>query len=396
MSTEQDEVVDLEKEAEELRRRLQRLKPEERRKTIGLVSDLWKEEDPNEKGKMGYQPDQVSDQNTSVIEDGILKDYLDAVENLKSDKKTPQIVVDSSYKRLKVFSAKPKPGQGELDYRHWRRAALRVTEDEEMSEAKRKKIVLDSLQGKADDLVDFSRDLPLKELLQLLDSNFKILVEGDDLLADFYQMVQDEKKSASEYLTDLYIELTEVVKEGGATLISMPRMLLSQFIRGTRDEELLTRLRLEEQKSNPPSFPEFIANVRREESKRTERKLRLKRMSVVKASAVKASEDTNSEELQLLQKRVNKLESMCAAVVEEEKEDTEEEPEVAKLQRRIAQMEKKFDKVRPRLIFCYRCGEEGHIATECQGTANKELVKQKIEQRKARKRFQVKQNQGNE
>jgi hypothetical protein len=318
------------------------------------------------------------------------------------------IVVENNYKKLKVFSAKLKPGSGELDYRHWRRAAVRVVEDEDLADSKKKQLVLDSLQGRADDIVDFSKHQSVYEILSLLDSNFKAMIDGDDILADFYQMIQEERKTASEFLSDLYVELTEIVKEGGASMGRMPKLLLSQFIRGTRDEDILTKLRLEDLKTNPPSFPDLMSAVRREEGKRTERKLRLKRanVTVTRSSLVTASPEAVPElpdpDVERLQRRVNKLESMCAGLEAMTVEDVPEpetveipRQEVARMQRRLAQLEDKVNKVRSRSIFCYRCGEDGHVATDCNGPSNKALVLEKVEKRNQRRREYQKQNQGN-
>ena len=56
-------------------------------------------------------------------------------------------------------------------------------------------------------------------------------------------------------------------------LAQMPKVLLKQFIRGTTDDEMVNKLKLEDRLENPPEFPDLIGSIHREESKRTECRL---------------------------------------------------------------------------------------------------------------------------
>ena len=324
-------------------------------------------------GERGYQPD---------------------MQTAMGESHKPNIYVDTQVKKIKSFSGKKKPCNGELDYRHWRRSAVRVRDDTEMPESRKKKVIFDSLQGKADDIIDFHRDQTLSEIFSILDASFKYMVDGDDLLADYYQMIQEEKNPSSEFLSDLYIELVEVVKEEGATIGQMPRLLLKQFIRGCRDEDLIAKLRLENKISDPPAFPVLMADIRREEARRTERKLRLKRGMTLRTQAVTVSDAEVDPELEALQKKVNKLESLCSNITANAncanspanctpaQETVSQDSEVAQIQHRLAKVEERLTKVRHQSLFCYRCGIDAHIATDCKHPPNKALVQLKMEQRK--------------
>ena len=286
---------------------------------------------------------------------------------------------------LQVFAAKSKPGDGEVDYRHWRRAAVRLIEDTAVSTARKKKSILDSLQGKAADIVDFHRNDSLKLVLELLDSNYKQLVDGDDLLADFYQMFQPEKVKASDYLSDLYVELIEVVKEGGTTLNQMPRLLLTQFLRGCSDDDLLLKLRLDDCRSKPPSFPSLMSDVRREECKRTERRLRLRR-GVPTQSPV-ATVELGSAEVAALQQRVEELEAIVAAqklagskLTDASAQNSTNEKKMEPLQQRVTFLERNIEQVEAVPIFCYHCGLDNHKAFSCRKPSNKALVLEKRRQ----------------
>ena len=333
-------------------------------------------------GTAGYQPDYDQIQGSQQV----------------GESRKANIYVDTQVKKLKLFSGKQKPANGELDYRHWKRAAIRVRDDEDVSLSKRKKIIMDSLQGKADDLIDLYRDTSINNIMEVLDANFKMMVDGEDLLADFYQMVQDEKKAASEFLSDLYIELIEVVKEEGAQLGQMPRLLLKQFLRGCRDDDLILTLGLRNKLQNPPHFPFLMAEIRREEARKTERRLRLKKSTAARAQAATVCESTDMCDLH---KKVEQLEMMATNVqmipnVQSEMQDgglneQEENPSIAQLQRRMAQLEEKLSKVGDP-FFCYKCGIDNHIATHCKNVPNKSLVNLKMEQRKAKSQEQTSKN----
>lgn len=405
----EDEDKAAAEEADELCERLRKLPQSARRKTLenfkGEFADFppslfqdpptFSKQDADKAERTGY--DRRRD--TMYIPGGGTTGFQVKDASHKSavgESHKTNVYVDTQYKKIKFFSGKRNPGNGELDYRHWRRAATRIEEDEDMPVSKSKKIILDSLQGRADDIIDFYRDQSIHTILEILDANFKYMVDGDDLLADFYQMIQDEKVLASEFLSNLYIELVEVVKEGGANMGQMPRLLLKQFIRGCREDDLLMKLNLDRKLSDPPAFPFLMSEVRKEEARRTERKLRLRRGRTTQVHAMAASELDQDPQMEALQKKVNKLESLCSSLAanataigqalptnppKPEKTSPESEGEAAQIQHRLAQVEQQL-KVRSSSLFCYRCGIDNHLATDCNNPPNKTLVKLKMEQKR--------------
>jgi len=142
---------------------------------------------------------------------------------------------------------------------------LRIVEDTEISSAHKKRIVLQSLQGKAEDSIDLHRDQSVDQILGILDKLYGSVADGSDLLADFYHQFQEKGQTSSEYLSNLFVLLSEVVKCETVSRAEMPKILLGQFIRGIDDEELLSKLRLEEKIGSPPNYPDLLAVVRREE-----------------------------------------------------------------------------------------------------------------------------------
>ena len=74
--------------------------------------------------------------------------------------------------------------------------------------------------------------------------------------------------------------------------------------------------------------------------------------------------------------------TVASANAQVRRTEVSEEPQgYAVLQQRIAQLEQ----VRNVNIFCYRCGQDSHMATECEKPPNKTLVQEKVEARRRRR-----------
>lgn len=282
------------------------------------------------------------------------------------DSKSSTIVVDTTPRKIKNFSGHDKIGSGEVDYKHWRRSAVRIVEDKELSESKKRLILLQSLAGIAEDAIDLHRESSPRYLIDVLDKIFGSTADGYDMLADFYQMVQENGQSASQYLNKLYIRLTEIVDRDGLTHRALPECLLRQFVRGCSDEDLIVKLRLEDIISRPPEFPDLMERIRREEARRTERKLRLKRAKVNSCfTVVDEPKIEQQNEAEKLRQRIKELEA--EKVVAES---------LAQRVNRLEESNKKDSR------FCFRCGEDGHMAYDCVAVANKTLVEEKQQARR--------------
>lgn len=279
------------------------------------------------------------------------------------------LVYDNSIRRIKVFSGSEKPGNGEADFKHWERAAVSVLEDKDLTEAQKRRLILQSLSGKAEDSIDLFREEPAATIVKFLRSIFGSTADGHELLANFYQIFQKDNQQASEYLNDLFVKLSEVVKAEGLPMGLMPRELLHQFVRGIDDEDLINKLQLEDRLDNPPSFPELSASVRRVESRRTERRLRRKK--TVKVNQVEVVEEVGAKSSDTgLEARIQQLEIKLrdsARISAEQNQGQANTTETRQTGRKSS-----FKG------FCFRCGEDGHIASNCNNAMNK----QKVELRK--------------
>jgi len=286
----------------------------------------------------------------------------------------PTVNVETSSKRIKMFSGSTKPANGELDFKHWKRAADRILEDVDLTVSQKRRIILQSLTGHAEDSIDLHRGLPCAELIEILDKIYGDTVDGGDLLADFFQMLQGVNESAGEYLNRLFLHLSEVIKHDGLKMQDLPKALLRQFVRGTSDESLLIKLQLDSKLDNPPSFPELFSLIRTKESRRTERRLRHKK--IAKAHSVISSVTDASEK------------SIKDPVVPIATKSLEYET----LHNEIVGLKQQLQGLRlgtgceseksPKFYFCYRCGVDGHYASTCRNKPNNKLVREKTEARR--------------
>ena len=147
-----------------------------------------------------------------------------------------------------------------------------------MSELCRTRRVLDSLSPPAANLVKrLGPQASPRAYLDLLDSAFATVEDGDELFARFLSTLQDAGEKPSEYLQRLYIVLSKVIKQGSLPASESDRHLLRQFCRGCWDNGLLADLQLEQKKNNPPPFSELLFLLRVEEDKQAAKELRMKK-----------------------------------------------------------------------------------------------------------------------
>ena len=286
-------------------------------------------------------------------------------------------------RKLRLFSGRSPIPSGEVDFETWRLLVRQLEDDGHISDADTKLVILQNLLRPALDAVKAIG--PLSEVLDVLDNLYGSVVDGQELLIRFHTTYQEEKESASEYVQRIYLLVIESSEKGGAILGDVPKLLLSQFIRGCRDEALIAKLKLEEKVGAPPSFAVLLLSIRREESKMVEKRLRLK--AAGRVSTVAVVEDPTSGQIKQLQDQVSQLSAQLQQHMSQPKVPYSKSEKV----KGAASQASGADSGRGRRpshrgrqkfpIFCYRCGLDGHSMDKCREAKNPTLVQEKLELR---------------
>ncbi|XP_039895807.1 uncharacterized protein LOC120738577 [Simochromis diagramma] len=311
--------------------------------------------------------------------------------------------------RLRVFSGRlPRPNN-ETDYETWRSSVELLLTDPALSDLSRSRKIVDSLLPPASDFIRHldSQALP-SAYLQLLDSAYGAVEDGDELFAKFMGTLQNAGEKPSNYLHRLQVVLNTATRRGGASADEFDRQLLKQFCRGCWDDSLIAELQLEQKIKNPPSFAELLLLLRTEEDKHANKAVRMKKhlgtsrqqpappkqhvWSQLQTACV-CSESKAVAETNLLKKQVIELQAQMAQLTPHRKSRGKNANSNAKVtvqtnpapeQPLAVPVPEHQPPPRPRPWYCFRCGEDGHVALRCSNEANPVLVAAK------RKQFQRK------
>ncbi|XP_076126774.1 uncharacterized protein LOC143106386 [Alosa pseudoharengus] len=297
----------------------------------------------------------------------------------------------------------------------------------ECSVSEKRKRVIESLKGPALEIAQAVRSsdpqASPKDYLGALERAFGSSESGEDLYHAFRALRQKAAERLSDYLRRLEHALTKVVLRGGVTAEQRDRIRIEQLLRGAVESDLmLVQLRLRERKESPPSFLQLLTEIREEEDQQSARQ---KASSVITKTTVRQVRATEDEELSStealkLRQEVDKLRVLVAKLTAKEAKSSpqpkeaevplvqrsiavDEDSEVRVLQRQVTDLQHQLqimavshresrpsytDEWRKREYdgpinsrdsssskklpadgtgeyFCYRCGEDGHLATRC-------------------------------
>ena len=119
-------------------------------------------------------------------------------------------------------------------------------------------------------------ETPPSAYLEILDSAFSSVEDGDDLFAKYLHTMQDNGEKPSAYLQRLQVMLNTTLRRGGVAASELDRQLLRQFIRGCWDNTLISELQLEQKKHSPPTFADLLLLLRTAEDRRASKASRMK------------------------------------------------------------------------------------------------------------------------
>lgn len=180
--------------------------------------------------------------------------------------------------RLRSFSGKVPRPVNEPDFDTWRASVDLLLTDPSISDLHKTRKILDSLLPPAADIVKHVSPNSLPAVyLELLESVYGSVEDGDELLARFMSTLQNNGEKPSTYRHRLQVLLSTSIRRGGISESERDRCLLKQFCRGCWDSALIADLQLERRKVNPPSFAELVVLIRTEEDKNASKEERMRK-----------------------------------------------------------------------------------------------------------------------
>lgn len=307
--------------------------------------------------------------------------------------------------RLRPFSGRlPRPNN-EADYETWRSNVGLLLKDTRQSDLHKSRKLLESLLSPAIDIVKhLTPETPPSIYLEILDSAFSTVEDGDDLFAKYLNTMQDSGEKPSTYLQRLQVMLNTTFRRGGVAASELDRQLLRQFVRGCWDNTLISELQLEQKKQNPPTFAELLLLLRTAEDRRASKASRMKHhlsASKPKVSShyqgicVQYDEESStsqslspSSEIQDMKRQIADLQTQLARVTQKGPRKSQGKPTTkpngptpvfprVQTPTPHSQAEKSTINKRPKPWYCFRCGEDGHIKQQCDGEPNPSLVASK-------------------
>lgn len=343
----------------------------------------------------------ISDMNPPEIQK-VVVEHIVRREDVSSHLQSPA--------RLRFFSGKTPRPNNEADYDTWRSHVELLLNDPSISPLQISRKILESLLSPAADVVRGLRpDSPPLTYLQLLDSAFGTVEEGDELFAQFLNTYQDHVEKSSIYLHRLQAALNLVVKRGGVSPEEVDNHLLKQFCRGCFDFALLSTLQLDQKKHSPPSFSELLLMVRTEEDRQQQKANRMrKHFGATKQRAQLQSQgacawpqpeekpEVSPNAIEDIKKQMASLQSQLTTFMTQkknkgaynkgtEKKSQRQVPDKDNANTDIQKQTNEKQRGKPRPWYCFNCGEDGHISPSCTETANPALVtekKKKLEEKR--------------
>ncbi|XP_039660335.1 zinc finger CCHC domain-containing protein 12-like [Perca fluviatilis] len=316
--------------------------------------------------------------------------------------------------RLRPFSGRLSRPNNEVDYETWRSNVELLLKDTTQSDLYKSRKLLESLLSPAIDIVKhLTPESPLNVYLEILDSAFGTVEDGDDLFAKYLNTMQDNGEKPSAYLQRLQVMLNTTLRRGGVTASDLDRHLLRQFVRGCWDNILIAELQLEQKKQNPPTFAELLLLLRTAEDKRTSKASRMKQhfnVSKPRVSShyqgiyVQSEEDFNPSqpaldhrsEIQDLKKQIADVQSQLTRITQKDSRKAKSaarpvapqtasthSPAITPTSQRLQSHSRAVNNNtsnRPKPWYCFRCGEDGHIKPQCESEPNPSLVAEKRKQ----------------
>uniref|UniRef100_A0A3B4FPR7 Paraneoplastic antigen Ma-like C-terminal domain-containing protein n=1 Tax=Pundamilia nyererei TaxID=303518 RepID=A0A3B4FPR7_9CICH len=312
------------------------------------------------------------------------------------------------YRCLRTFSRVSPTPAGEEALDTWLEQATLLVDEGECSDKEKRRRILESLKGPA---------LEIIQAMQAIETIFGSVQSAEDLYLSFRALHQQPGEHLSEFLRRLERSLVKVVQGGGLPVSAANKARLEQLVEGSTSELMLLQLKIREQMENPPSFLNLLREVMEEEGRQAAKQSQTtskchQRVRTVQVEKEKESEAVTQSELQAqIQELRAQLEernhsgiqplSDCTfkPPTEKQKQKSDSQSEIRSLRKQVKALEHKMSVMAVKSTsdppqehstqsrrhkaascpkpasfkasssresdeyFCYKCGENGHIAT---------------------------------
>ncbi|XP_051513120.1 paraneoplastic antigen Ma2-like [Myxocyprinus asiaticus] len=315
-------------------------------------------------------------------------ELVDAITSLVQKCNAVSPAEGSSYRKLRTFSGLTPTPNGEDEYEVWAEQTTHILEEWQCPDNVKKQRLVECLRGPAADIVRFEKTgNPLatsSDYLSALESAFGTTENAADLMLKFRSTFQNVGEKLSTYILRLDKLLHSILHKRGIDLSEMNQFRMQQIIRGALPSDMVAlRLRMTHKLCDPPSFNELLKEVREEENMMHSRNSVQPRVAVSAVSSTKseASVKTNpaDSEIEKLKKEIRGLKSEVSRLsIAASETVTQDIPAMHSLTTSTERRTPNRAHVGNSNIFCYKCGEDGHLQRDCVNEENLRKVNQRL------------------
>uniref|UniRef100_A0A3B4CBJ1 CCHC-type domain-containing protein n=1 Tax=Pygocentrus nattereri TaxID=42514 RepID=A0A3B4CBJ1_PYGNA len=283
------------------------------------------------------------------------------------------------FRWLRAFSGLVPTPAGEESLDIWLEQARLMVDEAELPDREKRKRILESLKGPAFEIAQAVRandpDATPDDYIAALEKVFGSTETGEDVYIAFRSMRQHFGEKLSDFLRRIERTLTKVVQKGRLLPTQRDGARIEQLLRGATESELmLVQLRIRERRHCPPRFLELLNEVREEEDRQLVRRKTTLGTAKATVRRFSATEDMLASPSETAMAVTFKDTTQKAQRSRQGGDATARFPSSVRRdpQERYTEMSRK------ETLFCYRCGEDGHVSRRCVAAQDSSKVISKL------------------